>query len=172
MQKFKLLFVLAVALFFTACDNNNSAAVDVDADEPIETKEDKAPTESGMTSGLTKVVDAVADLSVQLDNGEKWQANSETTEGIYSMIRSTKELMSSGSATIEDYRTLGVSLQKDFNTIFEKCTMTGESHEQLHNYLLPMVDMVKTFEEKDIAACDKALPEFKDYLGSYFQYFN
>ncbi len=172
MQKFKLFFVLAFALILTGCSNNNSAEVGVDSESTTETtEENKEHTGAAMTPDVKKEDHTASAATVSLDNGKKWEANPETTEGILKMIDSVKGVLKTGGTNIDGYRALGVTLQKDFNTIFEKCTMTGEAHEQLHNYLLPMVDLVKTFEEKDVAACSKALPELKEHLGNYYVYF-
>lgn len=168
MQKLKLIFLLATALFITSCDNNNSAGTGVDSETNAAAK---GHSESSMVPGVSDKNASVAEFSVQLDQGKKWRANAETTEGIRKMIASVKGAIANEVNDIAGYRALGASLQKDFNAIFEKCTMTGDAHEQLHNYLLPMVDMVKTFESKDAAACEKALPELKEHLGNYYSYF-
>lgn len=40
---------------------------------------------------------------------------------------------------------LGPTLAKEFGLIFECYTMTGEAHEQLHNYLLPIHHQLRDF---------------------------
>src|SRR5690606_38966631 len=72
--------------------------------------------------------------NVKTDKGEKWKANAETTEGIHKMIALTEENEQGRTSTTE----LRQSLDKEFNEILKKCTMTGEAHNQLHNYLLPL----------------------------------
>lgn len=174
MQKFKLFFVLALAVFITACTNNNSAEVGVENETTEEKAEEgKKHSSASMTSGGEEVADTnvKAKVAVSLDGGKKWKANVETTQGIKEMAKSVTEAMRAETKDEQLFRTLGGKLQKDFNTIFEKCNMKGEAHDQLHNYLLPMVDMVKTFEKEDVESCNKTLTEIRGHLGSYFSYF-
>lgn len=169
MQKFKLLFFFVLLTGLVACDNSNS--VDPGA-ETENTSEPKKANKSTMIPGADNTASSAApEFSIQLDNGKKWQANVETSEGVNQMMASVKKAISKEISTIEDYRALGASLQTAFNGIFKNCTMTGEAHDQLHNFLLPMVDMVKTFEQKELAACEKTLPEIKTHLGSYYDFF-
>ncbi|KAA3622606.1 MAG: hypothetical protein DWQ02_25785 [Bacteroidetes bacterium] len=167
MQKIKIVLFFFLAIAFVACDTNNSAEPGVETESAPESKESNKST---MIPGAPDLGSPAA-AAVKLDNGKKWKANVETTEGINKMMTSVKKAIVSETANIDAYRKLGASLQQDFNEIFQKCTMTGEAHDQLHNYLLPMVDMVKTFEQKDLASCEKMLPQMKEHLGSYYAYF-
>ena len=71
---------------------------------------------------------------VQLNDGIKWKANTETITGINNMTA----LVEKGIAGNLDATKLYDLLQMEFKTIFDKCTMTGESHNQLHNFLIPI----------------------------------
>lgn len=75
-----------------------------------------------------------ANVTVQLNNGEKWKANMETVTGINNMTT----LVEKGIAGNWDAIRLYELLQTEYKTIFDKCTMTGESHNQLHNFLIPI----------------------------------
>lgn len=98
---------------------------------------------------------------VQLDNGKKWQANLETTQG----IRNMQSLL--GGAT-DNTAELSAQLENEFNLIFKNCTMTGEAHEQLHNYLLPMKDQLKQLKDSNTKAQRE---EIQAYLKTYDNYF-
>jgi hypothetical protein len=169
MQKVKLLLFFVLFVGLVACDNNNSVEPGVETEK---TSESKKASKATMITGIEEsVTSAAEELSVQLDDGKKWKANVETSQGVNKMMASVKKTTAKKIKVLEDYRQLGASLQKDFNGIFQNCTMTGEAHDQLHNFLLPMVDMVKTFEQKDLAACEATLPLIKQHLGSYYDYF-
>lgn len=100
--------------------------------------------------------------AVQLNNGQKWEANRETTEGIRMMIERVEFFKKEGS---EDYSALQANLQSDFQMIFQKCTMKGEAHDQLHNYLLPLK---KELDELSAVNLDSV----NTYLQTYSQYFH
>ena len=69
----------------------------------------------------------------------------------------------------KELATLHEPLQLEFKTIFEKCTMKGESHDQLHNFLLPLKDELAKFKEVIINA--ENLKEMKEYLLTFKNYF-
>lgn len=98
---------------------------------------------------------------VQLNNGTKWEANVETTEGINIMVKRIESFKQEGS---RDYSVLQTKLQADFKMIFQKCTMKGEAHNQLHNYLLPLKKELEQLSDTNIDSVN-------DYLDSYKNYF-
>ncbi|AMC11455.1 hypothetical protein Lupro_09340 [Lutibacter profundi] len=107
--------------------------------------------------------------SIQLNNGNPWMANIETTQGIANM----KKLMDNFSKkeNSEAYTQLKSSLEKEFGTIITACTMEGESHNQLHNYLVPMKDYFEGLASKDILKCKKTYNELNKHLAEYSTYF-
>jgi len=106
---------------------------------------------------------------VQLNNNARWKANQETTEGIKKMLKTVSDF--SSDASIEDYKTLKLNLEKDFSEIFQKCTMKGEAHNQLHNYLKPMLPMFDAFESDDASIRSSNLKKMKRHLSGYLNYF-
>lgn len=106
--------------------------------------------------------------AVQTNNGQRWKANPETTAGIASMqaILAKYEGKTGDAA---GRTALQEELELAFQDIFKKCTMTGEAHEQLHNYLLPMKNM---FEKIGGATeSEPALEQLKKHLEEYQNYF-
>ncbi len=101
--------------------------------------------------------------AVQLNNGQPWAANVETTDGVNSMLALVKSYDPTSADTL-----LKSELVAEFNGIFAKCTMTGQAHEQLHNYLSPVHGMLDKLSAKPSAA---DLSELRAYLGTYGNYF-
>lgn len=101
--------------------------------------------------------------TVTLDNGQRWKANPETTSGIANLVALVdKQLLNPGDA-----KAVKASLEEEFGLIFERCTMTGEAHNQLHNYLIPIHQRLSGFDAADA----KQLAEMKSYLATYGTYF-
>ena len=73
---------------------------------------------------------------IALNDGKRWNANPETTEGINNM----KEIMNNftNKSSLKAYELLTEHLILEFSKVFEKCTMKGEAHNQLHNFLIPI----------------------------------
>jgi len=81
--------------------------------------------------------------AVSLNDGQLWEANPETTQGIKNM----QQLMADFSIDSGNSEELIVHLKDEFALIFKKCTMTGEAHEQLHNYLIPLKFKIESLSE-------------------------
>ena len=106
---------------------------------------------------------------VVLDNGNLWVANSETTTGINNMIGIMNSF--SNKDKVEAYGTLKESLNNEFTMIFQNCTMTGESHNQLHNFLVPIKDLFETLDSPDIKICQASFDTLKVHLEGYDSFF-
>lgn len=104
-----------------------------------------------------------------LNNGSLWSANVETTTGINNMIN----LMSSFSKneSIDDYAKLKDNLEAEFNMILKECTMKGESHNQLHNFLVPMKEMFEGIGSSDLEICKTNFDTLNKHLTEYTNYF-
>ncbi|MEP2670242.1 MAG: hypothetical protein ABJH04_14665 [Cyclobacteriaceae bacterium] len=102
---------------------------------------------------------------IQLDNGNKWAANIETTEGIDNM---TQMIEAAQSDPVSSVASLKENLLMEFTDILNKCTMKGESHEQLHNYLLPLKADIEKLSE---TYTPEELENIQSYLAKYDTYF-
>lgn len=99
------------------------------------------------------------------DTVKLWQANEATTTAIGKM----QQLIGSFDASQEDaYVNLKNTLVDEFNGILTNCTMEGEAHQHLHDYLVPMKGMIdelsgsNTKEENQ-----KIVNHYKVYLEKY-----
>jgi hypothetical protein len=108
-------------------------------------------------------------IGVALNDGKRWTANAETTAGINNMKALVNDLPA--NAARDDYRKLATNLETEFNTILQKCTMTGEAHNQLHNYLLPMKELFEKLNSPDVEVGKSALSTLKGHLNEYQAYF-
>jgi len=106
---------------------------------------------------------------ISLNHGVRWNANKETSDGIKKMQKRLDEF--SKKSSLADYKTLKTNLETDFSEIFEKCTMKGESHNQLHNYLKPMLPMFDALESNDVKVREENYNRFRRHLAGYTNYF-
>lgn len=154
------LTAFALALFTMGCNHAEHGTAETQghqAEAYEQADHDHAEADHDHNEMKSEIPDVV------LDNGKRWIANPETTEGIAKM----SALITGFDVDKGDPIALKAGLEEEFALIFERCTMTGESHNQLHNYLLPInkemsdIDLSKT-EDRD---------ELKAYLGTYGNYF-
>ncbi len=107
---------------------------------------------------------------LHLNNGEKWGANIETTAGIERMLSIINEEIEDGRISL--YAAMGQRLSIEMETIFAECTMEGDAHDQLHLYLIPLVEIVRDME--DVEKEDTAMILQKDilkHLNKYADFF-
>jgi hypothetical protein len=139
----KIIKILIIALTFGACNTQESKLLD----------------------------------DVKLDNGVAWNANIETTNGMHSMqeviLAFRKQNIDSLSKTekIEVYNTVNLELKKEFNLIIKSCSMKGEAHNQLHNYILPMLKMFEGIGSNDILIIENNFQALDYRLEFYQVYF-
>jgi len=109
--------------------------------------------------------------TLHLNNGEKWSANAETTNGINEMIEIIAIDVDEGRVSL--YSAMGQKLNLKIKTIFDQCTMTGEAHEQLHLFLIPLVKQCRDLEdiedEDDAAILQKDILKYLNNYNNYFE---
>ena len=129
--------------------------------------ENEGAKEESQDTGYNLNNDWVQDI--QLDNNSKWQANVESTQGVNAMLDLIKK---SNLKTIEDYHTLGSKLDEEKNMVIKKCTMKGPSHDNLHVFLLPLVEKIDyLLETTSLEDASKITNSIIENLNSYKNYF-
>ena len=132
-------------------------------------KEEKIAPEITQQEEVAEESHESIDGTVTLDNGKLWQANPETTTGINNMKSRMQAF--TDKENLEGYATLKEGLEADFTELFQKCTMKGEAHNQLHNYLFPFIDLFDGLTSSDIETCKKSFSDLTIRLEEYFDYF-
>lgn len=111
-----------------------------------------------------------ADGLLSLNEGQRWQANQETTAGIQAMQTLLADFDASDTTQMHR-QILEQSLTEAYQGIFDQCTMKGEAHEQLHHFLLPMNELIKATGSTASADSEKAMQELTRHLDQYKTYF-
>ena len=142
MNNRKIFSVIVLLLLFVSCNSNKKKDIDVSA---------------------IKIV------GVSLDNTKLWQANLETTDGSKKMQRIMASFSEKENVTA--YSSVKEELEAEFTNIFQKCTMKGEAHNQLHNYLKPMINIFEGLESSNINTCKTSYKTIENHLAGYANYF-
>lgn len=108
--------------------------------------------------------------TVELDDGKRWKADQPTTEGVHAMAAIVKAASDNASMDDAARAKTAADLKAAYQQIFEKCTMTGPAHDQLHNYLVPVAPLLVEIET-NAAASKRALATLDKHLASYETYF-
>lgn len=159
--------ILSISLAFASCGENSDNVNDHDnADDQVHSHaEAQAPSEVTSEKSLNDKKSII-----KLVNNEKWKANPETTDGIKGMKMVIKKYTQKSSSE-PLYSNLSKDLIYQFEEIFKNCTMKGEAHDQLHNYLYPMKDYFKKIESGDPKVAKQATSDLDQYLDTYNEFF-
>lgn len=104
-------------------------------------------------------------VAVELDDGKKWAANPETTEGVRNMQALIGNAESAGNKELSD------ALEIEYKEIIQKCTMKGEGHMQLHHYLAPVQHYMQQMKTGDKDEANEALSALKEHIEEFGDYF-
>lgn len=138
----------------SACGDSN-----ITVNEPTN-HTDESLIDTSMANFDMDVEEAIEDR-LKLDNGSKWIVNSTTIAAIQNMNSNCVEF--DGADHVE----LGNLLMFQVNDMLENCTMTGQGHNQLHVWLLPLIDGINQLQSEDstdITSINHLLAVFNDFF--------
>ncbi len=161
------MILLSVAFTAALVSCKNEAANDADAIvlTEDETNHDEHAMENHDDMEHHDVDESVVSEPISLNDGEKWVVNEEM-----------KPFVSQGENLVNtydgDHKALAVNLTEQNNQLIKSCTMEGTSHDELHKWLHPHLEMVKELGDMDHQeAADKQVDEIKNSYQVYHEYF-
>ncbi|MDO6597079.1 hypothetical protein Q4512_09135 [Oceanihabitans sp. 2_MG-2023] len=117
----------------------------------------------------TEAVALLDTLQLKLNHGKKWIVNLETQGGVVKMDAIIQKFKAENS---KDYNGLGKKLSTQVGYIIKNCSMVGESHDQLHVVLVPMLDVISNLKEaKNITEGAVYLEKLEALINDFFLYF-
>lgn len=107
--------------------------------------------------------------AIELNNGEKWIVNEEMKP----FVSKGEELINAYIQNNQtDYKALAQDLNKQNEQLVKSCTMNGKSHDELHKWLHPHLETVKTLEnETEATKANKMVLDLQDSYEQYHKYF-
>ena len=107
--------------------------------------------------------------NIQSGKDGRWIANKETNEGVRQMLNS---LDMDKTTTLKDYKNLAKDLNTHKNYIIKNCTMQGDSHDNLHVWLLPLMAKIDALSEAEsIEEASKLKKSIDENINMYSNYF-
>jgi|SRR5690606_16952603 len=108
--------------------------------------------------------------AIELVNGEKWTVNEEMKPFVMKGEELVNDYIQNNQS---DYKVLAVQLKDQNTQLIRSCTMTGKSHDELHKWLHPHLEIVKTLEsETDEAKANQIVLSLQKSYQDYHHYFN
>ncbi|HAV26693.1 MAG TPA: hypothetical protein DCX01_11000 [Bacteroidetes bacterium] len=106
------------------------------------------------------------DVAIELNNGERWKVNAEMTPFILEAENILNEYSDS------DYEELAEQLEDQNKRLIKSCTMSGESHDELHKWLHPHMQLVKALDDaKNKEEAALIISDLKKSFQTYNTYF-
>jgi len=108
--------------------------------------------------------------AIELNNGEKWVVNNEMkpfvskgAELVYVYVQENKT----------DFKELATQLKDQNNQLVKSCSMNGKSHDELHKWLHPHLELVKELEnESNATKASEIIAQLQYSYLQYHKYFN
>lgn len=151
------LFLLSISLF--SCGNSPSSDnVDATHEDHHQLNEDSIALSHN------------TDATIELNAGEKWVINDEMKPNIAQGEAALNDYIASKST---DYKALAAKLKDADNSLISSCTMDGKSHDELHKWLHPHLELVGELDaaqnEKEANSVVQNLKKSYENFWIYFQ---
>ena len=147
----KLILTFAViSLLFCSCDNSTNKK-SKNQTEVAEHNEHHHNKESEV---------------LKLNSGSKWVVNEEMKPFILEAEGILNQHIENQS---QDYHTLAAQLKDKNNGLIKSCTMKGESHDELHKWLYPHIELIESLSK---AESTEEASEIIDNLQASFLTYN
>ncbi|NQU53856.1 MAG: hypothetical protein HQ522_15105 [Bacteroidetes bacterium] len=105
----------------------------------------------------------------ELNNGEKWLVNSEMKPFVAKGEKLINEYIANNNT---EYKALAAQLKEQNSQLISSCTMDGKSHEVLHEWLHPHLEIVKELSSAETnEVANEIVVRLKTSYGMYHQYF-
>ncbi len=150
------LFILTVSLF--SCGNAPSSKnTDAIHEDQEQMNEDSIALSQN------------SDLEIELNAGEKWMMNEEMKPYIADGEAAVNDYIASNNT---DYKSLAAKLKDADSKLISSCTMEGESHDELHKWLHPHLELVNELDTaQNEKEANEVVQKLKKSYANFWVYF-
>lgn len=107
---------------------------------------------------------------ITLNDGKKWKVNAEMKPHIKKGNELLVEFISSKD---DDYQKLAENLKTQNNSLIKSCTMKGKSHDELHKWLHPHMELIEKLSNADSTAeVEETISQLEKSFNTYQTYFD
>lgn len=160
-----LIFAIAL-LTIVSCKDNKSSETTVPTEtvnQAVEATDEHPKDETSNVYGNAWTND------IAMDNGEKWQSDVTTNEGVKQL---QKTFYAQTTNSLEDYHKLAEKLNEDKNYVVKNCTMVGPSHDNLHVWLHPLIEKIAALSKVEtVENASKLKLSIEENINAYSEYF-
>ena len=107
--------------------------------------------------------------ALQLNSGEKWVVNEEMKPFI---LEAEEVLQQYSASQSQDFQNLAAQLKEKNSGLIKSCTMKGESHDELHKWLYPHIELIESLSKAESTEqANKIVTDLQASFSTYNQYF-
>ena len=110
-------------------------------------KDEQPVDDAHSTDAATAVPDSASGPLLELNNGERWVVSPPMLVPVRRMQQRIAIAVEPGAAITLDQAVLADSLFVDLDALVAGCTMEGKAHEELHDWLMPHMQLVQDLEK-------------------------
>lgn len=110
---------------------------------------------------------ATGKTSLYLNDGKPWKINEEMKPYVTKSEEIIKTYNNNENET--NYESMSLVLKEQNNLLIKSCTMTGEAHDVLHEWLMPHLELTAALEK---AKSQEEADDIIDELDHSFENFN
>ncbi|PHR46936.1 MAG: hypothetical protein COA32_08400 [Fluviicola sp.] len=130
------------------------------------TSNDTDKKEESKTVQIEETISKEGSSEILLYNGEKWKVNEE----MLPHIEKSEAVFTAFEG--EDYNQLSKGMMSHTNNLIQSCTMNGASHDELHKWLHPHIELIKSLSEKSAQEVEEeVLPAIEKSFNTFHKYF-
>jgi len=146
----KIISILAISLFLISC-GNTSEKKSHDLGESISHEDHQQNDDM---------------VGIELNNGEKWTVNAEMTP----FILDSENILNQYADG--NYKELAEQMEGKNKGLIKSCTMDGKSHEELHKWLHPHMELIESLgDAENDQKANEIIVDLKKSFVTFHTYF-
>lgn len=164
----KIVFAIGITGLLWACGNPGSGPGDKDNNALTETNNAvRDETDVSREDSIALAHDQTE--TIELDNGNKWLINDEMKPHIAEGEAAVNDYIAENRT---DYKALADTLKNIDNALISSCTMEGKSHDELHKWLHPHLELVAELKDaKNEEEANKIIGKIDASYDTFWVYF-
>jgi hypothetical protein len=116
--------------------------------------------------------DASESTELTLNNGAKWQADSNTNRHLAGIKTMANMFRVAPSPTADRYQIFGSDIQMKLDTLVRDCTLKGAPDEALHKWMMPILRQSRDLKKvSDTAKARLIFDSLYNRINIYYDYF-
>jgi hypothetical protein len=150
-------FLFGLSILFYACGTGKD-------EQPVDDAHSKA--------AATAAPDSASGPLLELDHGKRWVVSPPMLVPVRRMQQRIATAAAPGAAITLDHAVLADSLFVDLDALVAGCTMEGKAHAELHDWLMPHIQLVQDLERTtDTAQARSILQQLAASSAEFNRYF-